>query len=164
MARGLPRKTPRGVVRKCSGCGGDIPAGLRADAKYCSHKCGWASNMRRRQAMAGPRPCDWCESLFSPDKPSRRFCCHQCSVDATKRRHAISCDQCGASFHPKTYTARFCSASCAAKAKHASGVLRHFPRKLTAKRLDRAFEEIRPKRRYVQRLTVARLDKLLAGA
>lgn len=139
-----------------------MPADKMVGAKYCSHVCGCASYRRRRQAETEPRPCAWCGELFGPDKLGRRFCCHQCSVDATKRRHDISCVQCGAKFHPKTYTARHCSLSCTAKAKHASGVLGYFPRKLTARRLDLLFEEIRPKRPYVQRLTVARLDKMLA--
>ena len=113
-------------------------------------------------AKAKPRPCASCGSLFRPDKPSRRFCCHQCSVDATKRHQAIPCGQCGTMFHPRTYTARFCSLSCVAKHRHATGALRHFPRKLTAERLDRLLAPHRPKRRYVQRLTTARLDRLLA--
>ncbi|QRZ15399.1 hypothetical protein JWJ88_13680 [Paracoccus methylovorus] len=41
-----------------------------------------------------------------------------------------------------------------------AGVLRHYPRKLTARLLDRTFERIRPKRRYVMQLTPARLDRL----
>jgi hypothetical protein len=80
---------------------------------------------------------------------------------ATKRRKAISWQQCGKDFYPPNYTARFCSLSCAAKAGHSSGRLRHFPRKLTAKRLDQVFDGMRPRRPYRQRLTPARLDAIL---
>lgn len=113
-------------------------------------------------AAATPKPCEHCGKDFQPDSPRRRFCCRQCAVDALKRRQAIPCAQCGTIFYPKAYTAKFCSLSCIAKAGHASGRLRHFPRKLTAKRLDQVFADMRPRRPYRQRLTPARLDRLLA--
>lgn len=78
-----------------------------------------------------------------------------------KLRGDIACAECSTRFHPKTYTARFCSASCVAKAKHAAGVLRHFPRKLTAERFDKVLQDMRPRRPYRQRLTPARLDAML---
>lgn len=111
-------------------------------------------------AAAAARLSASCGSLF---QPGRRFCSHLCAVEATRKRQAISCAQCGVKFHPRKDNARFCSRSCAAKHKHATGTLRHFPRKLTAARLDHALAPRRPKRRYVQRLTPARLDRLLAG-
>lgn len=161
LARGLDRGPRRGAVRECAGCGSDIPLGLKADAKYCSHNCGCASNRRRRMAATAPIACSQCGGSFHPDKQSRRFCCHQCSVEATKKRKDINCAWCGKAFHPKTYTARFCSASCVAKAGHASGRLRHFPRKLTARAFERLLEQQRPKRLYRMRLTAKRFDKMI---
>ncbi|MEF9605257.1 hypothetical protein O4J55_24205, partial [Paracoccus sp. PXZ] len=89
---------------------------------------------------------------------SRRFCCHQCSVEATKRHGEVACAQCGVVFRATSARQRFCSPSCVAKHKHATGVLRYFPRKLTARLADRMFAEMRPKRPYRRRLTAERFD------
>lgn len=150
------------AAKSCAECGLPMPPEKPLKANYCCVVCAGRAALKRRVAAAEARPCDHCGKAFKPDKPGRRFCCHQCSVEATKRRAAIPCAQCGTVFHPKTYTARFCSLSCIAKAGHASGRLRRFPRKLTAKRLDQLFKRMRPRRPYRMRLTPARLDRLLA--
>lgn len=139
-----------------------MPADKRRGGKYCCIACASTAGRSRATARAAAKSCARCGQPFQPDKPQRRFCGTHCTIEAKKKRQDINCAYCGKAFHPKSYVARFCSQSCAARNAHATGRLRHFPRKLTAKRFDRLIERMRPKRRYVQRLTAERFDRLLA--
>ena len=136
---------------------------MRIHAIYCSSRCIDTARMERHRARVAAIPCGYCGTGFKPDKPSSRFCCLKCASLALRRRDTIACAHCGFSFYQRSWTARYCSASCVAKAKHASGVLRHFRRKLTACRFDRMIERQRPSRPYRRRLTAERFDRLVAG-
>lgn len=149
------------AARQCRSCGQPIPPNKRRNAEHCSQRCISADQRRRIMAAAAARDCAQCGATFQPDKPGRKFCCLKCAKNALKRRHDIACAVCSKSFHPKTYTARFCSLNCVAKAGHASGRLHHWHRHLTAKRLDKVFDRMRPRRPYRQHLTPARLDAML---
>lgn len=162
LARGEKRK-PRRVakeLRACATCGEPLPLTLREGAIYCGLACMQRASRTRGFKTAAAIECECCGQEFSPDKLSRRFCSQMCSINARRRRQHIACAQCSTVFYPPTHTALFCSLSCAAKAKHAAGVLRHFPLKLTARRADQMFERMRPKRRYRRRLSAARFDAM----
>lgn len=148
--------------RGCAVCKQPMPPQKQRNAVYCSIRCINAAAINRRKGRTSQRLCSHCGTPFHPDKPNRRFCCHDCSVAAITLHHPVPCAHCGVMFRPKTATATFCSQSCVAKAGHASGRLRHWPRKLTARGFDIMLEQMRPKRPYIQRLTPERLDKMLA--
>lgn len=148
--------------KSCAECGQPMPADKQLGAVYCSNGCACRAARARKAAKAKAKRCECCGSEFQTDKPSRRFCSHACSVEATRVHPLRTCEYCGSEFRSRNYGAIYCSLSCLSKAGWASGRLRHFPRKLTAERLDRLLAPRRPKRRYIQRLTPDRLDRLLA--
>lgn len=120
----------------CDHCGKTLPERKYSHAQYCNRSCIAGAQRARNMAAAEAMACEQCGAMFKPDRPKRRYCCHQCSVSARKLR-AITCVQCGDTFRPRASTTRFCSISCVTKHKHASGVLRPFRKKLTVARLDR---------------------------
>lgn len=152
---------PKGM-RQCDHCGGALPIEKAQQARFCSESCQMKAANRRRKAASPFMPCSHCGKPFGADRPGRRFCCAECSALSQRRRKVVRCVQCGKAFHQHSSTARFCSASCVAKHKHATGVLRHFPRKLTARGFDRLLERQRPRRPYRMRLTAQRFDKIVA--
>lgn len=145
----------------CVQCDRPMPPHKKRNAVYCSNSCACKAAARKRAARSTPRKCETCGNKFHPDSATRRFCSHACSVEATRIHPTRECEWCGGEYRSRNKGASFCSLSCVSKAGWASGRLRHFPRKLTAERLDRLLAPPRRKRRYVQRLTRARLDKIL---
>lgn len=146
----------------CVVCSQPMPPNKLLTAKYCSQVCISRAAEHRRRQRVKLKACDHCATLFSPDKPTRRYCCHGCSVEAVRKHPKRTCEQCGSFYVSRSPTARYCSASCCAKGRWAAGDLKHVPRKLNARLFDRMMWKQRAKRPYLMRLTADRLDRLLA--
>jgi hypothetical protein len=62
----------------CGHCNTDLPAGMRADARYCSDACRLAAVTERRRAQRVPRKCAEC----GRDHEGRTKLCEECSAPA----------------------------------------------------------------------------------
>jgi len=148
------------AAKPCPECGGPLPAGRRRNAVFCSSRCAGIASVRRRASRAAPAICVCCGDEYQPESVKRKFCSVACSRKSKIRHPVKSCAWCGSPFRRRNVGATFCSPSCSSKNGWATGRLRVVPRKLTVRSVDRMFEQMRPKRPYVQRLTTARLDKM----
>lgn len=73
------------VERPCAHCGNEIPAGGRADRKYCSAACRVAAHRKqhrpaRRDGVC--RPCEWCGVCLRLHRPDAKYCSHRCKQAA----------------------------------------------------------------------------------
>ncbi|HEY5985366.1 MAG TPA: zinc ribbon domain-containing protein, partial [Streptosporangiaceae bacterium] len=59
----------------CEGCGAELPAGRRADAKWCSKACRQRAERANRREE---RTCPSCGEVFQPDRADARFCSPAC--------------------------------------------------------------------------------------
>jgi predicted nucleic acid-binding Zn ribbon protein len=78
----------------CERCGEPLPAGLRAEARYCSKRCRQAASRARlkdRPPSPPPSPaetCAWCaEPMPAGARAEARFCSKRCRQAAS--RHAL---------------------------------------------------------------------------
>lgn len=156
---------PLDMTARCEWCSKQLPGRPRSDRKYCSLKCANASAYafvaeERLQTRTG-RLCQQCGHEV-PDtmQASATFCSIRCRNrfhDALSRsQHRRNCVQCGREFGGREHQV-YCGRGCRTRGFWSDGKIR---RKLTRDRLDMLLGSPRQKRRYVQRLTPARLDKM----
>jgi predicted nucleic acid-binding Zn ribbon protein len=88
-----PPGTPE-ASRSCERCGGPLPAGLRAEARYCSKRCRQAASRARlkdRPPSPPPSPaeaCVWCGGPMPAGlRVEARFCSKRCRQASS--RHAL---------------------------------------------------------------------------
>jgi predicted nucleic acid-binding Zn ribbon protein len=88
-----PAGAPEGS-RSCERCGEPLPAGLRAEARYCSKRCRQAaSRARLKDGPSSPPPtraetCVWCGGPMPADvRAEARFCSKRCRQASS--RHAL---------------------------------------------------------------------------
>ena len=92
------RETSRGAgagdARLCERCGEPLPAGLRAEARYCSKRCRQAASRQRlkdRPPSPPPSPpetCSWCGGpMPSGLRVEAQFCSKRCRQASS--RHAL---------------------------------------------------------------------------
>lgn len=143
--------------RVCDHCGDPMPVSLNAAARYCSQAC-QADAGRQRYSKRLARDCAQCGARFAPKVKGQIYCCRACYGAAQRIVQPRACEACGVVFQPRDDRARFCSHVCDANHKWKVGTFRCA---LSPRILDRILAS-RPKRRYAQRLTPARLDRLLA--
>ena len=94
--RGATRRRPPalGDARSCERCGEPLPAGLRAEARYCSKRCRQAASRARlkdRPPSPPPSPpetCAWCGGPMPAGvRVEARFCSKRCRQASS--RHAL---------------------------------------------------------------------------
>ena len=80
--------------RSCERCGRPLPAGLRAEARYCSKRCRQAaSRARLKDHLPSPPPtpteaCAWCDGPMPAGlRVEARFCSKRCRQGSS--RHAL---------------------------------------------------------------------------
>ena len=90
-------RTVSGTSRSCERCGNPLPAGLRAEARYCSKRCRQAvsrARLRQRSGRAGlspPERCALCQGpMPSGVRPEARYCSKRCRQAASRARLALS--------------------------------------------------------------------------
>jgi endogenous inhibitor of DNA gyrase (YacG/DUF329 family) len=93
---GGPAESPR-AARSCERCGDPLPAGLRAEARYCSKRCRQAASrasLRQRSGRAGltaPARCARCQGpMPSGVRPEARYCSKRCRQAASRARLALA--------------------------------------------------------------------------
>ena len=89
-----PAGGAREASRSCERCGEPLPAGLRAEARYCSKRCRQAASRARlehRPSSPPPTPaeaCSWCDGPMPADRRvEARFCSKRCRQASS--RHAL---------------------------------------------------------------------------
>jgi hypothetical protein len=92
--RGTSPAGAREASRSCERCGEPFPAGLRAEARYCSKRCRQAASRARlkdRPSSLPPSPaetCAWCEGPMPAGvRVEARFCSKRCRQASS--RHAL---------------------------------------------------------------------------
>ena len=92
--RGTSPAGAREASRSCERCGEPLPAGLRAEARYCSKRCRQAASRARlkdRPSSPPPSPaetCAWCEGPMPAGvRVEARFCSKRCRQACS--RHAL---------------------------------------------------------------------------
>ena len=96
--QGRARRLARGrcpeASRSCERCGDPLPAGLRAEARYCSKRCRQAASRARlkdRPPSPPPSPpetCSWCGGPMPAGvRLEARFCSKRCRQASS--RHAL---------------------------------------------------------------------------
>ena len=92
--RDTSRDAGAGDARLCERCGEPLPAGLRAEARYCSKRCRQAaSRARLKDRSPSPPPslpetCSWCGGPMPGGlRVEARFCSKRCRQASS--RHAL---------------------------------------------------------------------------
>jgi len=83
--------------RECCQCRQQIPAGARAEARYCSKRCRQAASRARvrersgRSALAPPERCAVCDGPMPAGmRPEARYCSKRCRQAASRARLALA--------------------------------------------------------------------------
>lgn len=69
-----------------------------------------ATTRKRRRKLSEPRPCAWCQTVWTPTNNYAKCCCRECSsklYDSLHERVEVPCEKCGHTFqsrmpHPET--------------------------------------------------------------
>lgn len=66
------------------------------------------------------KECLWCNDVFEPENPKRKYCSRSCKDKYLKRQNVPlqTCPVCDITFQPSEKGVVFCSTSCASKAVH----------------------------------------------
>lgn len=148
--------------RRCQICNGPIPKAKFVGSKFCSRKCEKSLD-NPAQRLKIKKKCPHCKKQFHPIIITQVHCCHKCAGRAAALagrnlpprkgppREHIDCAVCGTRFLKKERRTKYCCRACWYKSQ----------RLLTPERFDRLLGS--HKRRYRQRLTAKRFDRLMAA-